>query len=75
MIKNLAFHGKTKHIERRYHFIRSKVESKKVEFIYLNIDKMVANTLSKSLSKVKFNFCKENLELHPITSIKRKLLI
>ena len=35
MIKNLAFHGRTKHIERKYHFIRSKVKSMDVEFIYL----------------------------------------
>ena len=74
MIKNPTFHGRTKHIERKYHFIRSKVKSMKVEFIYLSIDKMVADTFTKSLPKAKFNFCKKNLGVYPITSIKRKLV-
>ena len=42
-----------------------------VKFIYLSTDKMVANTFTR---KAKFNFCKENLGVHPITSIKRKLV-
>ena len=35
---------------------------------------MVANTFTKNLPKAKFNFCKENLGVHPITSNKRKLV-
>ena len=74
MIKNPAFHGRTKHIDRKYHFIRSKVKSMKVEFIYLSTDKMVVDTFTKSLPKAKSNFCKKNLGVHPITLIKRKLV-
>ena len=35
---------------------------------------MVVDTFTKSLPKVKFNFCKENSGVHAITSIKRKLV-
>ena len=35
---------------------------------------MVVDTLTKSLPNAKFNFCKKNLGVHPITSIKRKLV-
>ena len=74
MIKNLTFHGRTKNIEIRFNFIISKIEPKEVEFIYLSTNKMIADILIKSLPKAKFNFCKDNLALHPIISIKRKLV-
>ena len=52
--KNPKFLGRTKHVDIRYHFIRDKVESKEILLKYCPTNNMVADVLTKALSKNSF---------------------
>ena len=54
MAKNPQFHGRTKHIFIKYHFIREQVEKKAVELKYCPTEEMVADMLTKGLAKEQF---------------------
>ena len=54
MSKNPQAHGKSKHIEIKYHFIREQVINKNIEVKYCSTDNMIADMLTKGLSKEKF---------------------
>ena len=47
-------HGRTKHIDIRYHFVRNTVENKLVELRYCSTDLMIADAFTKPLPRVKF---------------------
>lgn len=49
---NPVFHGKNKHIHRRYHFIRECMENGQVEVEYVQGDKQEADILTKALGRV-----------------------
>jgi hypothetical protein len=51
--KNPAFHKRTKHIEVRYHFLKSKVESKEIELAYVPTMDQTADTMTKGLPREK----------------------
>ncbi|CAH2083465.1 unnamed protein product [Euphydryas editha] len=60
LAKNYVFHKRSKHIDVRYHFVRTAVENKYVLLNYLNTKDMPADILTKSLSCQKhFEFIKE----------------
>ena len=60
LAKNPTQHARTKHIDIQHHFIREKVEEKKIELIYCSTDDMVADMLTKSVSRDKLQrFSKE----------------
>ena len=52
--KNPLFHGRNKHIHRRYHFIRECVENGHIEVEYVPGDIQKADILTKALGRVKF---------------------
>ena len=52
LTRNPVFHGKSKHIHRRYHFIRECVENGQVEVEYVQGDKQNADILNKALDRV-----------------------
>jgi len=52
--KDATFHGRTKHIDVHFHFIRQTVTSRDVELLYIPTEKMVADIFTKSLARVKF---------------------
>ena len=54
MAKNPQFHGRTKHISIKYHFIREQVDKKAVELKYCPTEEMVADMLTKGLAKEQF---------------------
>ncbi len=49
MAKNPQFHGRTKHVDIKFHYIRSQVESGSVVLKYCPSQDMVADLLTKSL--------------------------
>lgn len=59
--ENPMYHGRTKHIGIRYHFIREIVAEGKVCLSYLPTEYMVADVLTKGLSKVKHSKCLDGL--------------
>lgn len=61
LVSNPVFHKRTKHIQIKYHFIREAVNCKYVNLNYMQTDKMVADILTKPLSKFKHLFCCKGL--------------
>ena len=51
--KNPQFHGRTKHIGIKYHYIREQVNSKNVELKYCPTEEMLADMLTKGLNREK----------------------
>ena len=54
MAKNPKFHGRSKHISIKYHFIRNQVDEGVVDLRYCPTQDMVADMMTKGLSKEKF---------------------
>lgn len=60
LVKNQAHHSRTKHIDIRHHFIREKLGNE-INVQYCPTDEMVADVLTKPLSKDKHNYCVKSL--------------
>ena len=54
MLRNPQFHGRSKHIGIKYHFIREQVTSGKVELKYCRTSDMVADIMTKKLNGEQF---------------------
>ncbi len=61
---NLEFHRQTKHIEVQHHFIREKVDSKKIVITYISTNDMVADGLSKAWNPKIFRAFPAIMRLH-----------
>nr|GEU47878.1 putative reverse transcriptase domain-containing protein [Tanacetum cinerariifolium] len=56
VIKNPAYHSKTKHIEIRHHFIRNSYEKRLIKMVKIHTDNNVAYLLTKAFDVSRFNF-------------------
>jgi hypothetical protein len=54
LIKNSQFHARIKHIDIQIHFIKEKMIEEFIDLIYVFIDQMIVDDLTKSLIKDKF---------------------
>ncbi|KAL7617031.1 hypothetical protein Lser_V15G00150 [Lactuca serriola] len=54
LMKNPVFHGRSKHIDTRYHFIRDHIERGNVIVKHVNTNEQKADILTKPMNKVKF---------------------
>ncbi|CAL2240562.1 unnamed protein product [Prunus armeniaca] len=54
MAKNPVFHQKSRHISRKFHFIREAIQAKEIELIYCKTEDQTADILTKALSKDRF---------------------
>lgn len=61
LAKNPVFHGRSKHIDIRYHFIRECVERGEIILRHVNTNKQRADVLTKALSRAKFEEMRELL--------------
>jgi hypothetical protein len=61
MVHNGNDHGRTKHIDIRYHYIRDLVKDGKINVKYLPTEDMVADTLTKALEKKQFKKFRSSL--------------
>nr|GEU80601.1 ribonuclease H-like domain, reverse transcriptase, RNA-dependent DNA polymerase [Tanacetum cinerariifolium] len=61
LMKNLVFHGRSKHIDIRYHFIRECVEKNQIEVEHISGDLQRADILTKALARIKFAEMRELL--------------
>ena len=52
---NNIFSNRTKHIDVRFHFIRELISNNQIKLIYCSTNDMIADALTKSLQKIKFN--------------------
>ena len=51
---NFKFHNRIKHIDVQWHFVREMMKKDKMQLKYCSINEMIANELTKSLKKIKF---------------------
>ncbi|GKB96173.1 putative ribonuclease H-like domain-containing protein, partial [Tanacetum coccineum] len=56
IVKNPAYHSKTKHIAIRHHFIRDAYEKKLIQVLKIHIDDNVADLLTKAFDVSRFQF-------------------
>jgi len=65
--KNPVFHTITKHIEVYYHFICEKVILGQVEIMYVVTSDQLANILTKSLVKTKFQNFRDRIGVQALS--------
>jgi hypothetical protein len=63
LAKNPVFHARTKHIDIRHHFIRERVEAGDIELVFCKTEDMLADVLTKGLTKEKHNRFTEGIGL------------
>ncbi|KAG7582462.1 GAG-pre-integrase domain [Arabidopsis suecica] len=71
LTKNHVFHGRSKHIHKRYHFIRECVANEQVEVDHVPGDIQKADILTKALGRIKF---KEMRDLVGVQDISQEVL-
>ena len=64
--KNAVFHKRSKHIDINFHFTRELVDKKEIVIHYLQTDSMLADILTKPLTKCKHDRCVQMLNLNSI---------
>ncbi|CAL2238905.1 unnamed protein product [Prunus armeniaca] len=61
MAKNPVFHQKSRHINRKFHFIREAIQAKEIELVYCRTDEQIADILTKALPKDRLAYLRELL--------------
>ena len=68
LAKNPVFHERSKHVRIKYHFIRSCLEDGSIKAEHIPTTDQLADILTKSLGKAKFEEMRERIGLKQITS-------
>ena len=66
MAKNPVGHARTKHIDKRYHFVREGVQNGTIILKYVATDEMIADILTKPLPKHPFEKLVIELEMKTV---------
>ena len=66
MAKDPQFHGRSKHIDIKYHFIREQVTKRSLELKYCKSANMVADIITKGLTGEHFEKLRKMTGLHPM---------
>lgn len=73
LTKNPVFHGRSKHIQSRYHFIRECVENGQVEVAHVPRSKQKEDILTNALGRVKFQEMRDFIGVQDLTQKNFKL--
>ena len=68
LAKNAEFHSRMKHIQRRYHWIRDRVEDRELALTKIHTAENVSDMLTKVLTPEKVDACRKPIGLtrHPM---------
>ena len=68
LAKNAAYHSKTKHIQRRYHWIRERVDDREFVLTKIHTAENGLDMLTKVLTADKLDACRKRVGLtrHPM---------
>ncbi|KAI5329168.1 hypothetical protein L3X38_028565 [Prunus dulcis] len=69
MAKNPVFHQKSRHISRKFHFIREAIQAKEIELIYCKSEDQIADILTKALSKDRFVYLRNLLGVKTVKGL------
>jgi len=61
LAKHPVAHGKSKHIETKFHFLRDQVNNGKLEVKHCKTDEQTADLLTKPLKQNSFDYLKKKL--------------
>ena len=61
MTKNPQYHGRSKHIDIKFHFVREKIASNIIGLKYCKSENMVADILTKGLGRTKFEELRDRI--------------
>lgn len=61
LVKNPEFHKRTKHIDVRYHFIRTKYEEGMFDLEHVSSKEMIADIFTKALPRERFEFLRASM--------------
>jgi hypothetical protein len=61
--KNPVFHGRTKHIKIKFHFIREVQQSNEVMLIHCSSEEQLADIFTKPLPKKRFETLRQMIEI------------
>ena len=70
LVKNPKDHGRSKHIDVRFHFIREQVKLKNIRVVHVNTHDQAADIFTKALAKPLFENCKQMLGMKDIRDLK-----
>jgi len=73
LTKNPVFHGRSKHIHKRYHFIRECVANEQVEVEHVPGTEQRADILTKALGRIKFKEMRDLVGVQDMTKCSFKL--
>ena len=69
LAKNPILHGRSKHIETRFHFLRDQVNKRKVELVHVRSEDQIVDILTKPLRTDRFFKFRSLLGLVPVKSL------
>ena len=72
LARNHVFHGRSKNIHRRFHFIRECVENEHVEVEHVPENKQRADILTKPLGRIKFTEMRSLIGVEDVSEFKLK---
>ncbi|CAL9010567.1 unnamed protein product [Prunus brigantina] len=61
MVKNPVFHQRSKHIKRKFHFIREAIQEGVIELLYCKGEEQIADIFTKALPKDRFSYLRSML--------------
>ncbi|CAL2247251.1 unnamed protein product [Prunus armeniaca] len=59
--KNLMHHHKTRHINRRFHFIRDALQNGEIDLLYCKTEEQIADIFTKALVRDRFEYLRRKL--------------
>ncbi|KAI5342475.1 hypothetical protein L3X38_010350 [Prunus dulcis] len=71
--KNPVIHQKTKHIDRRYHFIEDALQEGIIDLVYCPIKEQLADIFTKPLAKYQFNYLRSMLGVKSAQDLKESV--
>ena len=63
LIHNPVFYSRTKHIDIQHHYIQGKMAAQKIKLSYIPTNKMIADSLIKALTHIKFHHLIEQMNM------------
>ena len=73
LAKNPVFHRRSKHIAKRFHFIREKVEQDEIDVEHVPGTEQKADILTKALARIKFKEMRDMIQVQNLSKDGLKL--